>query len=521
MNNLSIKAKLFIIPIALIVVFVITYIIYANANGAAAAALDRASESKLIQNEFLLSRISVYQFLKNPNEDTKTKVHTNLDANRQRVIELKEKLTMEENKKLCDKAIGFMDQYREGFDAVAPSIIQSDPIQRNQIDLSKLIDISKQLETSLESVAEGAVELSKEKAESVGTYLMMCFLLALFVVFLVSYLVMREVRSSISMLEAKIHTFIKTKDLTLRLNYNRKDEITVIIDSFNDLLETLESTIKEAKYAADENASVSSELSATSIQIGKNADQSIMIVQKTITEITEIKHFIESTAAISDQTKKDIQIAGNRLNTMLSDIQALKEDVSAASESESMLATKLDSMSTEAAQVKNILTVISDIADQTNLLALNAAIEAARAGEHGRGFAVVADEVRKLAERTQKSLTEINATINIIVQSINDASEQMGTNAKNIERLVNISENVEDVVADTVHSMNDSIANVAKNADNSLKIASDSAKIVNSISLINDLTGSNARSVEEIAKAAEHLYKLTDGLKGKLDQFTS
>jgi methyl-accepting chemotaxis protein len=97
----------------------------------------------------------------------------------------------------------------------------------------------------------------------------------------------------------------------------------------------------------------------------------------------------------------------------------------------------------------------------------------------------------------------------------------MGVNARNIERLVKVSDNVEGVVVETVSAMNESINNVASNADNSIKIAKDSGKIVDSVSKINDLTASNARSVEEIASAAEHLYKLTDGLKTKLDQFKS
>ncbi|MBN2869366.1 MAG: chemotaxis protein [Campylobacterales bacterium] len=113
------------------------------------------------------------------------------------------------------------------------------------------------------------------------------------------------------------------------------------------------------------------------------------------------------------------------LNSM---INTTVERIQSVAGKEHELSGNLQSLAGNARETKEILVTIGDIADQTNLLALNAAIEAARAGEHGRGFAVVADEVRKLAERTQKSLAETSATINVLIQSISDNSEALNQN---------------------------------------------------------------------------------------------
>jgi methyl-accepting chemotaxis protein len=120
-------------------------------------------------------------------------------------------------------------------------------------------------------------------------------------------------------------------------------------------------------------------------------------------------------------------------------INSTVERIQSVAGKEHELSGNLQALVGNAQETKAILVTIGDIADQTNLLALNAAIEAARAGEHGRGFAVVADEVRKLAERTQKSLAEISATINILIQAINDNSESLN---KNMDEMMDLTQYV-------------------------------------------------------------------------------
>ncbi len=156
----------------------------------------------------------------------------------------------------------------------------------------------------------------------------------------------------------------------------------------------------------------------------------------------------------TQQLKETIEnLRGNQFVELNGMINTTVERIQKVANKEHDLSINLQALAGNAQETKQILTTIGDIADQTNLLALNAAIEAARAGEHGRGFAVVADEVRKLAERTQKSLAETSATINILIQAITDNSESLNKNMDEMMDLTKYVGSVDDKMEELLTSM--------------------------------------------------------------------
>ena len=308
-------------------------------------------------------------------------------------------------------------------------------------------------------------------------------------------------------------------DLTRKLEVNGKDEIAQASEAINNFIEKVRILISDAKHLSSENSSIANELSSTSLQTGKRVEDSTTIVSKTSKDCNEIQSGMKESIQIAQNGKDDLQKALGYVDEATKSISNLTSEIVQTAQTENEMAGKIDQLSRDAEQVKSVLVVINDIADQTNLLALNAAIEAARAGEHGRGFAVVADEVRQLAERTQKSLIEINATINVIVQAISDSSEQMSTNSKQIQELTNVASDVEKTIKVMSEVMSSAIGLSDKTIQDYINTGKSIDEIVRNIDGINSISTENARSVEEIASAAEHLNKMTDTLNAKLGEF--
>ncbi|MBN7287632.1 MULTISPECIES: methyl-accepting chemotaxis protein [Campylobacter] len=308
-------------------------------------------------------------------------------------------------------------------------------------------------------------------------------------------------------------------DLTRKLEVNGKDEIAQASEAINNFIEKVRILISDAKHLSSENSSIANELSSTSLQTGKRVEDSTTIVSKTSKDCNEIQSGMKESIQIAQNGKDDLQKALGYVDEATKSISNLTSEIVQTAQTENEMAGKIDQLSRDAEQVKSVLVVINDIADQTNLLALNAAIEAARAGEHGRGFAVVADEVRQLAERTQKSLIEINATINVIVQAISDSSEQMSANSKQIQELTNVASDVEKTIKVMSEVMSGAIGLSDKTIQDYINTGKSIDEIVRNIDGINSISTENARSVEEIASAAEHLNKMTDTLNAKLGEF--
>ena len=377
---------------------------------------------------------------------------------------------------------------------------------------------------SMEDAYARADELGKnmEKAANDGTktFIMMALGIAVAVLILTMLYSRASITKPLNTLIDRARNLSSGDgDLTRKLEINGKDEIAQASEAINNFIEKVRILISDAKHLSSENSSIANELSSTSLQTGKRVEDSTLIVNNTTQKGEEIQSFMKNSVSFAEESKTELQNASTHIKSANKAIKELADQITNSAQVESEMAVKIEQLSRDAEQVKSVLDVINDIADQTNLLALNAAIEAARAGEHGRGFAVVADEVRKLAERTQSSLVEINATISVIVQAIGDSSERMSANSKTIQELTNVANRVENTINVMSEAMNKAIGMSDKTTEDFINTGKGVNLMMEGISNINHIATENARSVEEIAAAAEHLNKMTDTLNNKLAEF--
>lgn len=332
----------------------------------------------------------------------------------------------------------------------------------------------------------------------------------------------REVLTPLAGLRIRIAELVSgDKDLTKRLEVRNKDEFAEAATAVNNFVAMVQETINEVKSLGKQNATIASTITQATQNILTGVEKERSIVEATTKKSHSIKEILSAAMTISEQTQRNVSNANDELLSAKDALDRLVNEVDGYIETENDMSSRLVSLRQDAQQVKSVLGVIKDIADQTNLLALNAAIEAARAGEHGRGFAVVADEVRKLAERTQKSLTEIEVNVGTIVQSINDVSDTIAENATNMNGLTTISLEVEAKISTTSQEMENSVVIAKKSYKDSIEMVENIEWIIEKISQINDVSQSNQKSVENIEGDSEKLLSVAQSLQARINEFKS
>ncbi len=290
------------------------------------------------------------------------------------------------------------------------------------------------------------------------------------------------------------------KDLRAKIDVDdRNDEISQVGRGVNLFVENARLIMEEIKGISTSNKTSMDKLVQIAQETQKSMKDSSTTLNSVKNKATDVASMMNASIEQSQGLRKRLIETQGLVKESKDAIGDLFSQITESAHTEEELSSKVEQLSRNADDVKSILDIINDIADQTNLLALNAAIEAARAGEHGRGFAVVADEVRNLAGRTQKSLAEINSTIMVIVQEINDVSSQMNLNSQKMERLSDMSKSVQE----TYEKMSSNLSSVVLDSNQSMDDYAKSGRQIEA--MVSDFVGVEKVASKTLADSSDIL----------------
>jgi methyl-accepting chemotaxis protein len=308
-------------------------------------------------------------------------------------------------------------------------------------------------------------------------------------------------------------------DLTVRMEGDFKGDFVIVKNSINRLAESFNNALIDVSSAVQATASASNQISSSSEEMAAGSQEQSSQTSEVASAIEEMtKTIMETTknsASASEAAKNSGLIAQEGGKVVAETIKGMIRIADVVNKS----AETVKTLGKSSDQIGEIIQVIDDIADQTNLLALNAAIEAARAGEQGRGFAVVADEVRKLAERTTKATKEIASMIKQIQKDTNGAVTSMEEGTKEVENGKMLTDKAGKSLQQIIKGAEEVVDMSTQVAAASEEQSSAAEQISKNIEAISNVTQESAQGIQQIARASEDLSRLTVNLQDLIAKF--